>query len=237
VKQYLGLPFLGMVPAVFDKLIENPLITVNAPNNFAESFRSVRTNLLFSSADTGGRSVVITSTGPGEGKTAVATNCAVSLAQAGLRVLLVDADMRKPRVHSVFGLAREPGLSNLLVGNAKASEAVHATSVPGLWVMPAGLLPPNPAELLGSKRFKDFLATLSQHFDWVLIDTPPVMAVTDSSVVSHLATGVLFVVGAEMTSRHAAVRALDQLDRARAKFVGVVLNRVDLQHNAYYHPP
>lgn len=235
MKQYLGLPFLGMLPALFDKAIENPLLGHNAPNNFSESFRNIRTNLLFSTAEEGGRSVVVTSTGPGEGKTVVSSNLAIALAQAGQRVLLVDADMRKPRVHTVFGQPREPGLSNLLVGNAKASESVHASSVQGLWIMPAGLLPPNPAELLGSKRFRDFLATLSQHFDWVIIDTPPVMAVTDSSVVAHLCTGVLFVVGAEMTSRHAAKRALDQLEQARAKFVGAVLNRVDLQHNAYYY--
>jgi capsular exopolysaccharide synthesis family protein len=123
----------------------------------------------------------------------------------------------------------------VLVGNSKASEAVHTTGIPGLWVMPAGLHPPNPAELLGSKRFKDFLNSLSQHFDWVLIDTPPVMAVTDSSVVAHLVDSVLFVVGAEMTSRHAAQRALEQLEHARGKVMGAVLNRVDLQHNSYYY--
>ena len=214
VKQHLGLPCLGMVPALFDKAIENPLINNGVPPNFSESFRAVRTNLLFSSADEGSRTVVITSTGPGEGKTVVATNLAVALAQAGQRVLLIDADMRKPRVHTVFEKPQEPGLSNVLVGNAKSSESLHKTAVPGLWVMPAGLHPPNPAELLGSKRFKEFLASLSQHFDWVMIDTPPVMAVTDSSVVAHLATGVLFVVGAEMTSRHAAQR------RARATRAG-----------------
>jgi capsular exopolysaccharide synthesis family protein len=235
VQQHLGLPFLGMVPALFDKALENPLINNGVPPNFSESFRSVRTNLLFASADEGARSVVVTSTGPGEGKTVVATNVAVALAQAGQRVLLVDGDMRKPRVHIVFGKSQKPGLSNVLVGDAKASEAVHKTMVPGLWVMPAGLHPPNPAELLGSKRFKDFMASLSEHFDWVIVDTPPVMAVTDSSVVAHVATGVLFVVGAEMTSRHAAQRALEQLERARAKFVGAVLNRVDLQHNSYYY--
>jgi capsular exopolysaccharide synthesis family protein len=235
VKQHLGLPFLGMVPALFDKTIENPLINNGVPSNFSESFRAMRTNMLFSSADEGSRSVVVTSTGPGEGKTVVATNIAVALAQAGQRVLLVDADMRKPRVHVVFEKPREPGLSNVLVGNAKASEAVHTTAVPGLWVMPAGLQPPNPAELLGSKRFKDFLSSLAEHFDWVIVDTPPVMAVTDSSIVSHLATGVLFVVGAEMTNHHAAQRALEQLEHARAKFIGAVLNRVDLQHNAYYY--
>ena len=235
IKQHLGLPFLGMVPALFDKALENPLISDGVPSNFSESFRNIRTNLLFSSADEGGRSVLITSTGPSEGKTVVATNLAVALAQAGQRVLLMDADMRKSRVHIVFDRSQGPGLSNVLVGNAKASEAVHKTAVPGLWVMPAGPHPPNPAELLGSKRFKDFMASLVEHFDWVMIDSPPVMAVTDSSVIAHLATGVLFVVGAEMTSRHAAQRALEQLEQARAKSIGAVLNRVDLQHNSYYY--
>ncbi|MEP7247178.1 MAG: polysaccharide biosynthesis tyrosine autokinase, partial [Gammaproteobacteria bacterium] len=235
LKKHLGLPFLGMVPALFDKNIKDPLISGGAPNNFCESFRAVRTNLLFASAEEGARSILVTSTGPGEGKTMVATNLAVALAQAGQRVLLIDADMRKPRVHSVFGKPREPGLSNVLVGNAKSSESVHKTTIPGLWVMPAGAQPPNPAELLGSKRFRDFLASLSAHFDWVMLDTPPVMAVTDSSVVAHLVTGVLFVVGAEMTSRSAGQRAIEQLEHARAKFVGAVLNRVDLQHNSYYY--
>ena len=236
MKQYLGLPFLGMLPALFDKTIETPLIGFNAPNNFSESFRNIRTHLLFSTTDEGARSVVVTSAGPGEGKTAVSCNLAVALAQSGQRVLIVDADMRRPRVHTVFTLNREPGLSNVLVGDSKASEAVKAVpSVSGLWVLPAGVLPPNPAELLGSKRFKDFLSSLMTHFDWVIIDTPPVMAVTDSSVVAHLATGVLFVVAAEITSRHSALRALDQLQQARAHFFGAVLNRVDLQHNPYYY--
>ena len=137
---------------------------------------------MFSSAEEGTRSVVITSTGPGEGKTVVATNVAVALAQAGQRVLLIDADMRKPRVHIVFDKPQKPGLSNILVGDAKASEAIHKTTVPELWVMPAGMTPPNAAELLGSKRFKDFMGSLGEHFDWVIVDTPPVMAVTDSSV-------------------------------------------------------
>ena len=146
-----------------------------------------------------------------------------------------DGPLRKPRVHAVFHKKQQPGLSNVLVGNAKASEAVQTTTVPGLWVLPAGVHPPNPAELLGSRRFKDFMASLAEHFDWVVVDTPPVMAVTDSSVVAHLATGVLFVVGAEMTSRHAGQRALDQLENAKARLVGAVLNRVDLKHNAYYY--
>jgi capsular exopolysaccharide synthesis family protein len=205
------------------------------PPNFSESFRVVRTNVIFSSTPAGSRSLVVTSTGPGEGKTLVAANLAIALAQSSHRVLLIDADMRKPRVHEVFGKAKEPGLSNVLVGNAEASQCISKTSVQGLWVLPAGVTPPNPAELLGSKRFKDFLGSLAQHFEYVVFDSPPVMAVTDSSIVAHTVDGVLFVVGAEMTSRHAAQRALEQLDHAHAKIVGAVLNRVDLKHNAYYY--
>jgi capsular exopolysaccharide synthesis family protein len=235
MKQHLGLPFLGMVPALFDKVNRSPLINNGVPPNFLESFRGIRTNLLFSSADPGSRSIVVTSTGPSEGKTLVAANLAVALAQAGPRVLLIDADMRKPRVHMVFERPQEPGLSNVLVGTAKASESVHRTTVPGLWVMTAGMHPPNPAELLGSQRFKDFLASLGQHFEWVIIDTPPVMAVTDASVAAHVVSGVLFVVGAQLTSRHTARRAIEQLQHARANLVGGVLNRVDLQHHGYYY--
>jgi len=235
VKQHLGLPFLGMVPALFDKTIENPLINNGVPGNFSESFRALRSNLLFSSAEEGCRTVVITSTGPSEGKTVVATNIAMALAQTGERVLLVDADMRRPRVHAIFNRPQKPGLSNVLVGDAKASDVIHEATIPGLWVMPAGVTPPNPAELLGSKRFKTFVAALPECFDWVIIDTPPVMAVTDSSIVAHLATGVLFIVGAEMTSRHAAQQALEQLAHAHVHFVGAVLNRVDVQHNPYYY--
>jgi capsular exopolysaccharide synthesis family protein len=235
LKRHLGLPFLGMIPALFDLEASSPLINSSVPPNFSECFRTLRTNVLFSTADDGLRSLVVTSTGPGEGKTLVSTNLAVGLAQAGMRVLLIDADMRKPRVHMVFDKPRQPGLSNVLVASAKFSETVHATPIPGLWMVPAGAYPPNPSELLSSKRFSDLVASLGAHFDWVIIDTPPIMAVADSSIVAHLTTGVVFVVGAEMTSRYAAQRAVEQLTRSRAKFLGAVLNRVDLKHNAYYY--
>jgi succinoglycan biosynthesis transport protein ExoP len=234
---YLQLPHLGLLPALNEKQFANayPLISKGAPPNFAEAFRDLRTNVLFSSAEEGSRSIVVTSTGPGEGKSLVAANLAISLAQATQRVLLLDADLRKPQVHDIFEVAQEPGLSNLLVGDAKASESVRKTDVPGLWVLTSGRIPPNPAELLGSQRFKDFLMSVKEHFDWVIVDSPPVMAVTDARLVAQQATGVLFVVGAEMTSRHAAKRALDHLDYVQARFVGVVLNRVDLERNAYYY--
>lgn len=236
MKKHLGLPFLGMVPAIADKSVRNPLIgNGNVSSMFTESFRSIRTNVLFSSTDEGGRLVAVTSSAPGEGKTVVSANLGVALAQAGHRVLLLDADMRKPRVHEMFAAPNLPGLSNLLVGNAVASDAIQETPTAGLWILPAGTLPPNPAELLGSKRFKDFAAFLVQYFDWVIIDTPPVMAVTDPAIVANLVHGVLFVVGAEMTSRRIAHRAVEQLGLGQAKFLGAVLNGVDLERNAYYY--
>jgi capsular exopolysaccharide synthesis family protein len=205
------------------------------PSEFAEAFRAIRTNVLFSSADAGPKSLVVTSTSPGEGKTVVSANIAMSLALAGQRTLLIDADMRRPKSHELFGVSMEPGLSNVMVGDAKASEAVKKTEMPGLWLLAAGKHPPNPAELLGSRRFKDFIGSLGSYFDWVIIDSPPVMAVTDASVVAHFAHGVVFVVGSEMTTRAAARAALDQLDQAKAKYVGGILNRVDVRKNPYYY--
>jgi tyrosine-protein kinase Etk/Wzc len=138
-------------------------------------------------------------------------------------------------VHELFGLDQEPGLSNVLVGNAKASEAVHKTEVAGLWVLPSGRTPPNPAELLSSTRFKDMVRSLGDHFDAVIIDTPPAIVVADPAVVSSVASGVLFVVGAEMTSRHAARAALEQLRRGRVRILGAILNKVQLERDWYYY--
>jgi polysaccharide biosynthesis transport protein len=235
IKGYLGLPFLGLIPKLKDAETDAPLLHAGVPTAFAEAFRNLRTNILFSSTDEGGRSIVVTSTGPGEGKTTVASNIAIALAQAGQRVLLVDGDMRKPKVHVTFKESQTPGLSNVLVGNAKASEAVRKTAVQNLWLLLAGVTPPNPAELLGSQRFRDFLATLQEHFDWVLVDTPPVMAVTDASVVAHLVNGVVFVIGCEQTSKYTASAALEQLEGARAKFLGGILNKVDVERHSYYY--
>lgn len=236
IKTQLGLPFLGMVPLFITKQTTGPPLLGNGmPHEFSEAFRGIRTNVLFSSADDGFKSIMVTSTGPGEGKSVVSANLAMSLALAGQRVLLIDADMRRPKTHELFGAALEPGLSNLMVGDARASETVKRTMTPNLWLMPAGKHPPNPAELLGSRRFKDFMNSLGEHFDWVIVDTPPVMAVTDASVIAHGVTGVVFVVGAEMTNKGAAKAALEQLDSAKAKYVGGILNRVNVQRNPYYY--
>ncbi len=237
IQRYLGLPFLGLVPRLSDKKPRerDPLVSEHVTFEFAESFRCIRTNVLFSSAQPGMRSVVVTSAEPGDGKTLVSTNLAVSLAMAGQRVLLIDCDLRSPRVHNVFDVPQEPGLSNLLVGNARAAEVVCRTAIPGMSVLPAGRIPPNPAELLGSRRFIDFVAGLVSHFDWVIVDSPPAMPVTDPAVLGHSATATILVVSAEKTSRHAAREAVDRLESAGALVVGAVLNNVDLKTNTYYY--
>jgi succinoglycan biosynthesis transport protein ExoP len=236
LKAHLGVPFLGMIPAVArTKELPNPLLTDAGLSNFSEAFKTVRTNVLFSSAEEGLRSLVVTSAGPGEGKSICSANIAIALAQTGIRVLLVDADMRRPRVHEIFEVREEPGLSNLLTGNAKTSEAIQKSSIPGLWLMSAGRIPPNPAELLGSARFLDFLGALDDHFDWVVLDTPPVLVVADSMIVANKATGAVFVVGADQTSRHAAKNAIEQLTGTNANVIGSVLNRANLRRHSHYY--
>lgn len=234
LRAQLNVPFLGMVPSI-DAKSSAMLLQDGVPPNFAEAIRGVRTNVLFSSAEDGVRVIVVTSAGPGEGKSLFSSNLSVSLAQAGQRVLHVDADMRRPRVHAIFDIAQEPGLSNLLVGDCKPSESIRKTSVQNLCVLPAGMIPPNPAELLGSKRCEEFFATLGQNFDWVILDSPPVLAVADASILANTATGVVFVVGADQTSRQAARAALEQLEGVQAHVIGAVLNRVDLEKNPYYY--
>jgi len=237
IKVHLGLPFLGLIPVVSKsgEARAHPLLDNGVAPGFVEAFRAIRTNVIFSNVEEGSRSLVITSSGPNEGKTIVATNLAMALAQSGQRVLIIDADMRRPSVHFAFDLPVEPGLSNLLVGDTKASDTVKKTTVTGLWVLPGGRVSPNPAELLGSNRFRDFLTTLRDHFDWVILDSPPIMAVTDAALVSHVVSGVLFVIGSEMTSRGVAQRALEQLTAAQGRTIGAVLNRVDLKRDAYYY--
>jgi capsular exopolysaccharide synthesis family protein len=239
LKAHLGLSFLGLVPAVPDKQTDGEvlLLSPTTPPGFGEAIRAVRTAVIFSSAEEGARSVVITSTAPGEGKTLVSTNLAASLAQAGQRTLIIDGDMRRPRVHDVFSRPQEPGLSNVLVGTSRLRDAIRPTNVPALSVLPAGHIPPNPAELLGSTRYLEFLEELRHDYDWIIIDAPPVMAVTDAAVLANSASGVVFVVGAEMTSRRNAVSAIEQLQAVRARFIGGVLNRVNLQRHSYYYSP
>ena len=236
IKTHLNIPFLGLVPSVPVKDGEQMLLGASeVPPAFAESMKAIRTGVVFSSAEEGSRSIVITSTAPHEGKTVVSSNLAAALAQTDQKVLIIDADMRRPRIHEVFGWLQDPGLSNVLVGTSTLADSVRKSTVPNLSVLPAGHIPPNPAELLGAPRFRELLRELGRQYDWIIIDAPPVMAVTDAALVGNIATGVVFVVGAEMTSRRHAAIAIEQLAAAQSRFIGAVLNRANVQRHGYYY--
>jgi succinoglycan biosynthesis transport protein ExoP len=239
IKNHLGLPFLGLVPAVVTSAEggEVPLLQADVPVAFSEAIRALRTAVLFSSADESAHTIVVTSTGPSEGKTVISSSLAITLAQAGQRTLVIDADMRRPRMHEALGRPQEPGLSNVLVGEATIAQAARSTSVANLSILAAGQIPPNPAELLGSKKYGELIAELKQKYDWIIIDAPPVMPVTDASIVANTAGGVVFVIGSEMTPRQTAATAIEQLRNANAKFVGAVLNRANITRHAYYYAP
>jgi capsular exopolysaccharide synthesis family protein len=230
----LRLPLLGLVPSVRDKRV--PLLSEPVPHDFGEAFRSLRTSLVFTSGSDGPRVIAVTSSQPLEGKTTTACNLGMVLALGGARVLLVDADMRRPGLHTVIGAKNEIGLSHLLVGQARVRDAVQKTTEPNLFVITAGLIPPNPSELLSSERMSALLANLrSGPFDWVIIDTPPVLAVTDAVIVARAVSGVVFVIGSEMTRRVHAERAIETLNAGKTTSIGAVLNRVDFDRNRYYY--
>ena len=238
VKTQLGLPFLGMVPQVavrpgagsLQKLMnENPQTPV------AEAYRLLRTNLLFCSADASGMVIVVSSPSPGEGKTTTVANLAASLAQNGAKVLAIDGDLRRPTLHQHFAIHKAPGLSDLIVGKCQASEAVQVTRFKGLHVLPCGYIPPNPAELLGSQNMKNALAAFRKHYDWVVLDTAPILAMADTPVVCPYTDGLVLVCAAEQTPRPAIQRAVDQVHSVGGKLLGVVLNKVNLERNSYYY--
>jgi polysaccharide biosynthesis transport protein len=240
IKEHLGVPFLGMVPDVTAHSSErvprpSPLIVRDPQSAVAESYRVLRTNLIFSVGKTESGVFVVSSAGPGEGKTTTVANLASSLALNGSRVLAVDADLRRPTMHKHFGLAKAPGFSDLIVGKAQASQVIQETRFKGLQVLPCGYVPPNPAELLGGASIKSILEAFRSHYDWVLIDTPPILGMADTPVLCPNVDGVVLVVGAEVSTRQAIHRALEQVASVGGRVIGAVLNRVDLERNSYYY--
>jgi polysaccharide biosynthesis transport protein len=235
VTERLKLPFLGLVPAVRGD--KHPVLaSSHVPHDFGESFRSLRTSLISRYPGEGTKIVVVTSAQPLEGKTTTAANIAMALAFGGSRVLLMDADMRRPGLHRPLRLTNERGLSQILVGQARVRDVIQRTVDPNLLAITAGKTPPNPSELLASERMKTLLTNLAHGpFDWIIVDTPPVLAVTDAVVLAPLVSGVTFVVGAEMTRRRLAERAIETVMQARPKYAAVVLNKVDFARNKYYY--
>ncbi len=245
VEQLLGTPVLGLVPIIgtapggeaaqaSDNLRERDLGVFLDPKSVAaECCRSIRTNILFMSPDKPLKIMVVTSPSPQEGKTTTAINLGITMAEAGSKVLLIDTDMRRPRLHRSFGVPNQTGISTVIVGKATVDEAVKRTDVPNLDVMPCGPVPPNPSELLHTERFGHVLAQISKMYDRVILDSPPTSAVTDPAVLGNLADGVVLVVKAGETTRDAATHARRQLATANARLVGVVVNAIDFSNPAY----
>jgi non-specific protein-tyrosine kinase len=206
------------------------LITVSEPRSpISEAYRTLRTNLDFASLDQAVKTLVVTSAGVGEGKSTTLANLAVVSAQVGRKVILVDADLRRPMLHQIFGLGNETGLTTAMMDEAAmARPPVQETGVVGLSVLTSGPLPPNPAELMGSRRMEGVIAALAAQADQRFFDTPPVVAVTDAAVLATKVDGVLLVISAGKTRREYARTAVQRLRQINARLVGTVLTNVQL---------
>ena len=235
INHRLKLPFLGLVPSVRGN--EYPLLaSTDVPHDFGESFRALRTSLVAKHPGPGTKLLAVTSAQPLEGKTITAANVAMALAYGGSRVLLIDADMRRPGLHRPLRLTNERGLSQVLSGQARVRDVIQRTVDPNLLAITAGKTPPNPSELLSSERMRTLLANLTNGaFDWIVIDTPPVLAVTDAVILAPAVSGVIYVIGAEMTRRRLAERAVELIQSANPRSVAVVLNKVDFARNKFYY--
>ena len=234
ITRRLKLKFLGLVPIVSGE--RHPLISGPVPHDFGEAYRSIRTSLAAQFPSTGARVVAVASSQPLEGKTTTAVNIAMALAVGGARVLLIDADMRRPSVHKALRMSNDRGLSQLLAGQARMREVVQRTHDPNLLTITAGRTPANPSELLASDRMRALLSGLETGpFDWIIIDTPPVLAVTDAVILAPLVGAVTFVVGAEMTRWRLAERAVETLLSSNPRNVLAVLNKVNFGRNKYYY--
>ncbi|NOZ60612.1 MAG: polysaccharide biosynthesis tyrosine autokinase [Calditrichaeota bacterium] len=224
------------------RVIAGRLITHFAPKSpIAEAYRSLRTSIQFSRADKPLKTIVFTSAEPKEGKSTTVVNLAIAIAQLGSRVLLVDSDLRRPVIHSIFDLDRSRGLSNFLIGKISLDEAIFESDVDNLNIMPSGTLPPNPSELLGSVAMKNCIAELKNRFDVVLFDSPPVLAVTDAVILSSEVDGVVVVIKEGQTNREAVKRCYGILQKIPNRLLGAVLNGIHVNgfhgygYYYYYH--
>jgi len=249
VESLLGIPVLGVIPSLrrLDDDVEGaaamagrgrPLVVAMDPlDPAAEAYRNLRMNLMFMSSDEEPiRTVLFSSPGPSEGKSTTAVNFAVMLAQQGQRVLLIDADLRRPSLHRALDLLREPGLTNLLIGDAEPRETVRPNVLPNLDFLPSGPFPPNPSELLNSKTMVRLIEEFEGRYDQVIIDSPPVLAVTDSAILSVHTDGVVIVLRSGEKEQRAAERAVGQLRRLGVRVFGAVLNAVSTANpdESYY---
>lgn len=212
------------------------LITNNSARSpFAEAFRTLRTNISFAGLDAPLKVILITSSGPGEGKSTTSCNLAFVMAQSNQKVLLMDCDLRRPTIHKVFDINDTIGVTNALINDVGPEELAKESELPGLYILPSGPIPPNPAELIGSQRMELLLSRAASKFDCVIIDSSPLNIVTDATLLSTMVDGVVLVIKSAFTRIDAAREAKDKLERAGAKIIGVVLNKIDMSGGDYYY--
>jgi capsular exopolysaccharide synthesis family protein len=243
VEQMIRLPSFGMVPEISyerRKRMERgdiypvELVTFGHPKSMlSEAYRNIRTSILLSFSERPPKTLVVSSPNPMEGKTTTAVNMAIAFAQTGAQVLIIDADLRKPRLHKIFDKANGVGLSNFLSGNAELNSIIKKSNVPNLYYIPCGPVPPNPSELLGSNLFKKAIQLLAEKFSNIIVDSPPVLSFVDSLILSNCVDGVVLVVLGSKTPREALLRSKNSLLQVNAKILGVVINRVDIQKSKY----
>jgi capsular exopolysaccharide synthesis family protein len=232
-----GLPTLGAIARIEGKEPSDKLIAAQHPlSPIVEAYRVLRTNIQFSGVDRSIRTLMVTSPGPSEGKSVTLANLAVVMAQSGLKVVVVDTDMRRPMQHHIFNVPNDYGLSDgVLHPNPGVLEHLQPTEVENLQVLPSGTLPPNPAELLGSQRMQEIIEELKEHADLLLFDSPPALLVTDPAVLGTRVDGVLVVNDAGRTRRPLAKKAVEELERVHVNLLGVVLNRLSPRSKGYYY--
>ena len=246
IKQHLNIAYLGPIPDFStlpdadrkpgDIKIREELITINNPKSTAsEAYRGIRTNILFSSADIAPQVLLISSSAPSEGKTITAANLAVVMAQMGNKVLLIDCDMRKPKLNKVFETTRDRGLSTILVGGCEIAEATMPTKIPNLDIISSGPLPPNPSEIIGSHRMAAVMQELRQKYERIIIDSPPITAVTDASILAKYADGAIMVIRCGETHLEIIKNGLTQLNSVNAHMFGAILNCVNTGREGYYY--
>ncbi|MEA1928053.1 MAG: polysaccharide biosynthesis tyrosine autokinase, partial [Candidatus Auribacterota bacterium] len=239
-KKILHLPFLGLIPLysqIHIKAGTSPLEIIKSKSGLIpEAFRTIRTGIYFSSADYSPRIILVTSSLPQEGKTDISTQLSVIMAQIDEKVLLIDGDMRKPRLEKIFGVNNNSkGFSSLLREEAKIDEVVQPSGIPGLDIIPCGIIPPNPSELINSHRFKEIMTIAGKRWDRIILDSPPILSVTDATIMSRSVDGVIMVVRAGSTSGKIAVFCREKLEHVQARFIGVILNRADINRGDDYY--
>ncbi|MGH7889226.1 MAG: polysaccharide biosynthesis tyrosine autokinase, partial [Thermodesulfobacteriota bacterium] len=238
VKRKYAIPFLGAIPLVVSD--ENELqrlekAVYESPKSIiSEAFRVIRTSILYSSPDHSPRSLLVTSTQPLEGKTTTASNLALSMIQSGIKVVLVDGDLRKPRLHKLFSKnGNAYGLSTYLVGKMELSGVIHRTDVDGLDIISSGPIPPNPAELLGSRKMKELIDRLLEEYNHVIVDGPPITGFADSRLLSRSVDGVLLVTSIGITQRQPLRNSIEAILKVGGRFIGAIVNRLESGRNKY----